>query len=102
MAAVSMMILRVVDDDFPTWVECELTDRFGRAWRIIDKLPSFEAVSPLGDIYPRAGTIVCQVIGGGSDDQGRAFVHIDTGRPHGVQSVEERTQFQVFAEQITE
>jgi len=103
MPAVAVSILRVVDSaGFPELVECELIDRFGKAWRFVDKLPVLEAMSGQNRRYPRPGAISCQIIETAYDDQGHAFVRIDTEQPWGMQSVEGVTRFDVFAEHLRE
>jgi hypothetical protein len=103
MPAVAVSILRVVDGEgFPESVECELIDRFGKAWRFVEKLPVIEATSSQDRRYPRPGAISCQIIETGYDGQGRAFVQIDTEQPWGVQSVDQVTRFDVFAEHLTD
>jgi len=83
-------------------VECELFDRFGAAWRFIEKLPVIENSTLDSALYPRPGTIACEVIQTGQDDHGRSFLLVDTQRPWGVQSADEVTLFEVFAEQLAE
>ena len=103
MPAVAVSILGVIDGQgFPETVECELIDRFGAAWRFIEKLPVIEISSPDSARYPRPGAIACQVIQTGKDDHGRSFFLVDTQRPWGAQTVGEVTRFEVFAEQLAE
>jgi hypothetical protein len=102
MPRVAVAILQVVDDDFPICVECELIDRFGKAWRFAEKLPVVEAETSGNSLYPRPGGIACEVIDIARDEQGRAFARIDTEHPWHVQSVDEVTQFEVFVGQLIE
>jgi hypothetical protein len=104
MIAVAISILRVVDNgSWPEFVECELTDRCGKKWRFVEKLPVIERDGvAVSNSYPRPGVIACQFVMAGRDDQGRAFVEIDTQQPWGVESVEGVARFQVLAEQLTD
>jgi hypothetical protein len=82
MPAVTVSILGVIEDQgFPQMVECELFDRFGAAWRFIEKLPVIENSTLESALYPRPGTIACEVIQTGQDDHGRSFLLVDTQRP---------------------
>ncbi len=101
MPKVAVEILHVVDDDFPIWVECELIDRFGKAWRFIEKLPVVEAESSISGC-PRPGVMACRVIETGRDDQGRAIARIDTDFPWHVKSVDDVIQFEVLTAQLIE
>lgn len=100
MSAVTVAILHEVDDDFPVVVECELIDRFGKAWRFIEKLPVVEVSSSPNSLFPRFGALACRVIETGCDQQGRLFARIDTEHPYHVHSVDDVRQFEVLAEQL--
>jgi hypothetical protein len=100
MPEVTVAILHIVDDGFPALVECELIDRFGKAWRFIEKLPVVEAKDRHHGLFPRPGAIACQIIDTGTDAQGKAFTRIDTEQPWHVQSVDDVTQFEVLTGQL--
>ena len=101
MPAVVISILQVVDDTgCPEIVEGELIDRFGKAWRFVEKLPIIEAKFSSDNLYPRPGTIACQIIATMCDDQGRAFAQIDTEFPWHVEAIDKVTQFEMFLEQL--
>jgi hypothetical protein len=104
MLAVDISIVRWVDDYQPGIVECQLTDRFGKVWCFIEKLPvvSMDNTLSATSSYPQAGVIACAVTKLGPDAAGREVVAIDTSAPWGVQAVDGTTCFQVFADQVVE
>ena len=99
--AIDAMIIRWVDDDFPGFVECELVDRFGKAWRFIEKAAVVSRDNLTGaSKYPHPTRIACQVIARGRDASGREIAEIDTEFPWGLQAVDGATRFSVFADQL--
>ena len=88
---VEVTILRWVSDDFPGWVECELTDASGRRWLIHEKEPVFSATSIPADGLPFLGFIGCVLTSSPDGD----VVGIDTDQPWGIASVEGETRFSV-------
>jgi len=81
---VVVQILRFVDDAFPGWVECELTDVSGLQHVFRDKVPIFTTeVLDANSIYPRPG-VHCprdhrhtQSRLTGNRQSGRRLLHID-------------------------
>jgi hypothetical protein len=101
--AIDVMIVRWVSDDQPGIVECQLTDRFGKDWRFIEKLPVVSMRLLCGEAsYPQPGIIACQVTERGHDGSGREIAEIDTRTPWGVEAVEGTTRFHVFMDQLVE
>ena len=101
MLVINVVIVRQVDDRQPGFVECKLTDRFGREWFFMEKGP---VVSP-GPLdrrrpYPQPGIIACHVITRGYDEKGREVATIDTYAPWGLESVEGMARFHIFADQL--
>lgn len=100
---VGVVITRWVDDEpQPGMVECELTDRFGKAWHLLEK----SAVATAANItskssYPQPGVIYCHVITRGHDKTGREVAEIDTERTVVAEAVEGGSRFEVFADQLS-
>ena len=63
MSSVPIEIVRLTDADFPGFVECRLTDVFGRIWLFQEKVPivSAEYLS-VESQYPRPGAIDCRIL----------------------------------------
>jgi hypothetical protein len=104
MFEIGVMIVRWVSDDpQPGIVECELTDRFGKVWRFIEKsaVVSSENLSSESR-YPRPGVIPCQVIGRSRDESGREVAEIATESPWGVEAFDGTTRFHVFADELVQ
>jgi hypothetical protein len=101
--AIDVVIVRWVSDDQPGIVECQLTDRFGKAWRFIEKLPVV-STRPLDSQcrYPQPGVVACHITKRGHDELGREIAEIDTGAAWGVQAVDGTTHFHVFTDQLVE
>ena len=85
MAAVTVKIVRFTDNSQPGWVECNLTDAWGRQWVFEDKVPIFTTEHLDSETtYPRQGLICCQIIKRWSDESARELVTIDTQSPDHV------------------
>lgn len=100
MVGVSVAIHRYVDDSYPGWVECRLTDSHGHEWLFVEKVPivSVEDLDAASD-YPQPGVVACEVVrrtGAGADE----VVEIDTERPWVIVATTGETRFEVRSEQI--
>ncbi len=95
--------VRYVDDAFPGFVECRLTDTSGRAWLFTEKVPvvTTEDLDPNSD-YPRPVIVACVIVARRLDAAGSELVTIDTGTPWGVEAAGGETRFEVRAEQVVE
>ena len=103
MKAVRVEIVRWVDDHQPGIVECRLTDRHGRAWAFIEKLPVVSNADLDGRSgYPQPGVIACEILNTRRDASGREFTVIDTERSWGIGSAENVIRFEVFTDDIVE
>jgi len=102
MASVSIEVTRFIDDHFPGFVECTLTDAEGRVSTFIEKVPvvSKEYLSA-GSEFPCEGFIDCEIESEYSDSEGRLLVLIDTERPYSIESTTGETKFVVLASQLT-
>ena len=100
MAAIRVPIVRWVDDYFPGWVECFLTDAYGTVWSIVEKLPvvSSEDMREIGQ-FPPTGFIACAVIGKSVNAQGQTLCRISTKKPWGIEAVDGTATFTVRKEQ---
>ena len=67
MPAIRIAIVAYLDDGFPGFVECQVTDRSGRVWSFVEKVPlvTTEDLRP-DTLYPRPGEIGCEVLGNGA------------------------------------
>ena len=102
MLGVKVTISRYVDDSFPGWVECGLTDAFGHEHVFVEKVPVVTTARlNAATSYPESGVIACVVLGTYESD-GRERVHIDTQTPWGIGSLAGRSRFDVFREQLVE
>jgi hypothetical protein len=62
-ASVPIEIVRYTDDHVPGFVECRLTDVFGRVWSFEEKVPVVSAEYLSADSgYPRASSIDCKIL----------------------------------------
>lgn len=93
MADVKVNVLRIIDDSFPVFVECELIDCHGTHHYFIDKLP---VVSEYDAVPPCIGAIRCTVM-----ENKENTVVIDTSLPDDIASTNGAYQFEVYQNQVT-
>ena len=80
MPSVEVILVKVIDDFFPVWVECELTDSNGRVHVFREKLPIVDSDGrTVKEGLPQTGAIRCTVLEDKPDS-----VIIDTQLPDGV------------------
>ena len=102
MIGVQVTITRFSDEAQPGWVECRLTDINGQNWTFVEKAPLVSNVHlDAKSSYPQQGVIACEIFLTWLDITGRNVVTINTSSPWGVKSTEGKTQFDVFASQLT-
>ncbi len=101
MKAISVEILRIVDNSFPGWVKCRLIDAQGRAHLFVEKIPIVTRET-LGDDnqYPRPGEIACEVQSEWKDAVGHSFARVGTTRPDGVESTAGLSEFVIRSSQL--
>ncbi len=103
MVEVCVVIRRYVDDNQPGWVECCLTDAYGREWLFIEKVPLVTVENlDSASIYPRPGVIACQVIDRRVGTDEREVIVIDTKEPWLMEATTGDTRFEVRPEQLRE
>ena len=74
-------IRRLVDEDQPGFIECELIDAFGQQHIFIEKIPVVTGEYLLcSSAYPRPGSFDCEVIAEWVDENG------STASPSGIES----------------
>ncbi|MGJ5093457.1 hypothetical protein ACQR18_15385 [Bradyrhizobium oligotrophicum] len=94
-------ITRWVSDDFPGFVECRFTDRFGTEWVMVDKSPIFTNLSLRSDSqFPQPALIACEVLAKRQDDAGREIIEITIKTPWGLETTDGTTSFQLYADQL--
>lgn len=93
MQGVRIEVLKLVDTDFPGWVECSLVDAAGTEWRFVEKAPVvLHDSSTHLEFLPRPGILACVIVQDGD------VKTIETGAP----SISGQSVFQVLAAQLLE
>lgn len=70
-------IARFVDEHFPGFVECEISDVDGVRYLIEDKVPIFTTENLWSDsTYPAEGTVGCEILERMTDDHGNEIVRV--------------------------
>ena len=101
MISLVMQIERVVDDHFPVWLGCVLTDADGVRHEFVEKEPVIRTGERMsGSHYPHPGHIGCVIEDEWVDELGRSLVRVSTEKPWSIESVAGETKFTVFKEQI--
>lgn len=103
MSAVRIQITRYTNDHNPGFVECRLTDAWGKEWLFEVKVPvvAYEELDDRSD-YPQPGVFHCEIVNTRTDENGREIVTIDIEKPWGIESVDGSTQFEILGHQLTE
>lgn len=100
-AYIRAKIMRWVSDDFPGVVECRFSDRFGREWTIVEKLPVLSDADLRSDSqFPQPALIACEVVARRRDDAGREITDITIKTPWTIEATDGTTSFQLYAEQL--
>jgi hypothetical protein len=101
MISLVVQIERFVDEHFPGFVGCVLTDADGVRHEFIEKGPVVSMNDMRsGSVYPQPGRIACVIEDKWVDDLGRRLARVSTEKPWSVESVEGRTTFTVLEKQI--
>lgn len=101
MISLVVQIERVVDDHFPVWVGCVLTDADGVRHEFVEKEPVIRTGERMSrSHYPHPGHIGCVIEEEWIDELGRSLVRVSTEKPWSIESVAGETKFTVFKEQI--
>lgn len=101
MPALTVQIVRFVDEHQPGFVECVLLDAENKEHVFVEKVPivSTEDLWATSS-YPRVGTIECVIEQEWEDAEGRLIVRADTEHPWHVESSTGETSFVVLASQV--
>lgn len=95
MYGLKVRIRSIIDDSYPKWVECVMTDYEGQTHYFRDKLPVFSMESE--PMIPGDGIIRCTVI-----RETPMYTEIDTSLPDGVESTMGVNRFIVSGEDLTD
>jgi len=94
-------IIGCISDDFPAIVECRFTDRFGRTWAVVEKLPVLGVADLRSDSqFPQPALIACEIVARRQDDAGRDIADVTTKAPWGIEATDGTTSFQLYPEQL--
>ena len=105
MAAIRVSITQWLSDEpQPGWIECRVTDAWGREWIFEDKPYVFGSDCELDarTKYPRPGSIPCEIVGRRRDTDGREIVAVDTELPAHIESRTGETRIDVLEGQLVE
>jgi len=101
MPSLRVEIVRLVDDSFPSFVECVLVDSAGVTHIIVEKVPVLGAEAAIAaGAYPAPFEIACCVKGEWADVTGRILVEVSTEKPWNVASTSGISSFVVLASQV--
>lgn len=101
MISLVVQVKRFVDDHFPGFVGCVLTDAEGIRHEFVEKVPIVSTSDfRSSSLYPQAGHIACIIEEEWIDELGRRLVRVNTEKPWSVESVAGKTTFTVLEEQI--
>jgi hypothetical protein len=101
-AAVKVTVVGWHENHPPGIVECSLVDRRGRDWRIALKYydATKEELSPDSE-YPLLGSVLCQILERGVDENGKSIAKIELDVPLENLSENGIDQFEIFTGQLT-
>jgi hypothetical protein len=100
MAQVKIQIERVVDENYPIWLEAALVDINGKRWIFIDKAPIFFTDYVLTN-PPVDATMRCSVVKNYFDSSNREVYIISTETPDHIEDQETGcSEFYVYKEQL--
>lgn len=103
MLYVTVEILRFVDDHMPGFVECRLIDVLGESHTFIEKISVVTtAYLDSASHFPQPGSLGCEMITMGQDEQGHELREITTEQPWNIESTLGKSKFVVLADQLSE
>ncbi|MDG0853922.1 hypothetical protein [Roseateles puraquae] len=101
MNRIAVQITAFVDEHQPGFVECALIDADGRLHKFIEKASVVSDENLRQDsIYPRPGSMACELQAEWTDDAGRTRVKVNTERAWGIESLEGLQDFVLFKSQL--
>jgi hypothetical protein len=102
MFSLVIQVERFVDEHFPGFVGCALTDADGVRHEFVEKVPVVSTRDlRSSSLYPQAGHLDCIIEEEWMDELGRSLVRVNTEKPWAVESVAGKTRFKVLKEQIS-
>jgi lactoylglutathione lyase len=95
-------INQFIDEHQPGWVECNFFDVFGKEHIVREKIPmvTVEHLDKNSD-YPKEGLVACEIIKEWKNKQEQTIYTVRSIL-WGVETIEGLTEFDLFAEQLTE
>lgn len=101
MPALTVEIVRFVDEYQPGFVECVFQDAANIEHVFVEKVPIVTTESLWStSSYPQPGVIACVVQEEWEEKNGRLVVRVTTEQPWGVESTRGETSFVVLASQL--
>ena len=93
---VDIAITNIACENFPVWLDFELTDRHGNCHIFEEKAPIIlsENVS-IPEKFPKTIKLKCELI-----ETFKDYVVISTAEPYGIASIEGKSRFEVAPEYI--
>ena len=95
MYGIKVRIRCIIDETFPRFAECTLTDYDGMTHFFRDRLPVFSTDSD--PMIPGEGVIRCSVI-----REERNYAEVDTALPDNVESIMGKNKFRIALSDLTE
>lgn len=103
MLAIKIEITKFIDHHQPGFVEARLFDVWSREYIFQEKLPIFTSDDLDNESdYPKPGVIACIKVKEFYDNTNCKIIVIDTNEIWGVQSLDERREFEVLENQLIE
>lgn len=94
-------ISRIIDTDFPIWVECCFLDAWGAEHIIHEKLPLVIAKADISDAnLPCACVIACETIREWKDSSGRNLVTVTTTNPWDIETLHGLHEFDIEKDKL--
>ena len=101
MPALTVEIVRFVDEHQPGFVECVLRDAANNEHVFVEKVPVVTTENLWStSSYPQPGAIECVVLEKWKDKNGRLLVRATTEQPWSVESTRGESSFVVLASQV--
>jgi hypothetical protein len=101
MTSISIEIVRYVEDHFPGYVECLLTDALGEVHKFIEKVPVVTFANLTANSgYPQSGWLECIIEDEWTDEVGNKLVRANTERSSGIESTAGESVFVVQVDQV--
>jgi hypothetical protein len=102
MAEIEVAILRITDEAFPGFIECNLIDAHGQEHTFLEKMPVISCLDISSHVaFPIPGRIACEIEAELKDETGRTLLLVDTTRPHVIESSSGQTRFELLPSQVS-